>query len=703
MFTGYDAFDGDGELSVVNQKPLWAVDFSNEDDLLKWLVNDFQQKSAQMAPRIRTYREWVALYKGIHYKSQETRTADFRFDSDTASRSPKIVVNHVYDMVETKTARLSRYRPAISVMPQNVEWGDKINAETVKTLVDSRWYEADIDSIFRTAQRNAFIYGMCFVSPVWNDELGHVHPFYKEFKKLGVENISEQVKEFFTGQDGSVIDIPEREVYVGDVEFRVLTPDYVYPAKASCWDKVPNITELEWCDIDELRSRHSAKADKIQAFKGMKFDYETMQDQSVQQQALKLTLWYKPCFNMPKGKKIVFTEDCVLSVEDFPFEHRELPFIPLTDIDVPNEVMARSMLGIINQLQRHYNNLASSVARNHGLATAPKWVMPKGACKINSLGNDATIVEYQGGVPPRLESYSPTSPEVFGYMDKLESLIQRLSGVHGISRGAPPPGIRAGVALQFLDEQEAERENSAVAKRNNLIRKTAIHTIALMKQYYSDSDGRLIKILGADNSYKIKPFKMADFSSTYDVRILNSSALPDSKSGKIQSIIDLQMAFPNFFKEKQVMSMLDLGAYEEFRDKSTIAVKSAEHENYLFLKGDVVEEPKPYEDLLIHYDTHLKLLQERSYKEEVPSEIRLKLEEHIGITEMLMWIAASKNAMFRNQVLSIPQYPIFFTLDEMSAMLVSQGTGYPMPPAPTTDVSPVQAPPVTNRDPVGLN
>jgi hypothetical protein len=699
-YTGWDSFDSEGDIAISNQKPLWSIDIEDDKELLKWCVTDFEAKQLRMRPKIKFFREWLALYKGIHYRSQDTRTADFRNDTETSTRVPKIVVNHIYDMIETKTSRMSRYRPAIAVLPQNIEWSDKINAETVKTLVDSRWYEVDMDSILRDTQRNAFIYGMCYVSPVWNPELGHTHPYFKDLSESAI--LEEGGKRFIKGADGSEIEIPNREVKVGDVEFRVITPEYLYPGLAKRWSELFDVTEIEWCDLNELRSRYPSKADKINASKQHKYDYETMSESLCNNYALKMTLWVKPSHNMPKGMRIVFTEDVILKVEEFPYEHKELPFLPLTDIDIPNEIHGRSMTGFLTQLQRHYNNLASSVARNHGLASAPKWVMPKGACKINSLGNDATIVEYQGGVPPRLETFNPTGAEIFGYMDKLETLIQRLSGVHGISRGAPPPGIRAGVALQFLDEQEAERENSAVSKRNNLIKKIALHTIALMKQYYSDTDGRLIKILGADNTYKIKEFKKANFSSCYDVRIQNSSSLPDSKSGKIQAIIDLQMAFPGLFKENHLVSMLDLGTYEEFRDKATVAVKSAEYENYLFLKGDNVEEPKSYEDLLIHYNVHLKLLQERSYKEEVPSDVRQRLENHIGITEMLMWIAATKNAAFRNQVLAIPQFPIFFSLDGISSQVVSQG-GYPMPPEPSTDTGVITPPPPTNNDPVGLN
>jgi hypothetical protein len=37
---------------------------------------------------------------------------------------------------------------------------------------------------------------------------------------------------------------------------------------------------------------------------------------------------------------------------------------------------------------------------------------------------------------------------------KLENYIGKMSGVYGVSRGEPPVGVTASVAMQFLDEQE---------------------------------------------------------------------------------------------------------------------------------------------------------------------------------------------------------------------------------------------------------
>ena len=49
-----------------------------------------------------------------------------------------------------------------------------------------------------------------------------------------------------------------------------------------------------------------------------------------------------------------------------------------------------------------HDNLSTLLAKNIYLMGHAKWVMPRGACKIESLGNDNTIIQYQGPVPPQM-------------------------------------------------------------------------------------------------------------------------------------------------------------------------------------------------------------------------------------------------------------------------------------------------------------
>lgn len=664
--TTFDDFELEGELEYKDVPPIWAIKLDDEKEVLKWLNKDFDNKVKKADSRIRIYREQLALYKGIHYRSQETRNQDFRRDSgDRSVRNPKVVVNHIYDMVENKTAKMSRFRPAIAVLPQNAdEYNDKILSKTYKMLVDTRWQEVDIDGFFRELQRTAYIFGEAYIKTYWNDEIGQVDPYFQR----RASNNKVSIK---TDQSETVnLEFPVR---VGDVDYEILAPDRVYPElEVNSWHKVCNVTELEYKPKEEVKALYPKKQEFIREQGHHHYDTGSIAETKSTGNICIKTFWHKPTKFLPKGLKIVFVKDAVLSMEDYPLKHERLPFRRLTDIDVPTEIHARSFISQVRQLQRHYNNLASGIARNHGLASAPKWVMPAGACKISALNNEVTVVEYKGGVPPRLENTSPTSPEVFSYMEKLEVNIQKLSGIHGISRGTPPAGIRAGVALQFLLEQEQERENNGVAKRNTIIKEVAKDTIDIMKQYYRDDDNRTIRILGRDNSYMLKSFKRSSKDLKYDVKIQNTSSLPDSKPAKIQSLLDLNMGFPNMISQKQVVEMLDLGTDESFKDIVTIAVKSAESENESILAGEKVEEPKPYEDLLTHYDIHLQKLQERQFKEEVPSDRQQALIEHLTVTEYHMWVRAKKNALFRQKLMMNDHFPLFFKVPSDELQMLQQ-------------------------------
>jgi len=671
--TTFDDFELEGDLNEQDQSPYWTVHKKDEEEKLKWLKMDFDNKKKMADPRIRTYREQIALYKGIHYRSQETRGQDFRRDSgDRSIRNPKIVVNHTYDMVESKTAKLTRFRPAIAVLPANMEYHDKQNAKLVKTLVDNRWYEVDIDKYFRDQQKGSYIYGEAYLKTTWDSELGPEHPAQERAREKGISLPLFKDGKAVEGEDGEMLSI-EKSVKIGDVRYDVTYPDRVYfNLSANCWEDAMDCTEIEYRAIEEVKIDYPELAMRIKKTSGTKFDYESFEEKKLKTEIPIMTYWHKPTKYLPKGKKIVYTYDVILEETDFPYSHGKLPYTRLTDIDVPSEFYARSFINLIRGLQRHYNNLASGVARNHGLASAPKWILPSGACSVKSLGNEATIVEYKGGVPPRLESMNPTHPEIFQYMDKLEENIQKISAVHGISRGAPPPSIRAGVALQFLDEQEHERENSAISKRNSAIREVARQTIALMGQFYKDEDERLIHILGKDNGHLIKSFKMADFAKVHDVRIQNSSSLPDSKPAKIQTILDLNNGFPDLFSPEQIIDMLDLGVDKAFKDQASTAVTAAESENESIMSQEEVKEPKPWEDLFVHWKIHVQKLQELSFKD-ASDEVQAAFLKHIGITEMLMFQRAGKNAMFRQKLMLLDSYPIIFVLDEMSAGTMASG------------------------------
>ncbi len=626
--TQYDPFSSDYNVSSAQKEfQFYIKEHGNDYERVhSWLKTDIENKAQASRGRIDVFRRNLAMYKGIQYRSYESR--DNIRDDNLSIRNPRMCINYIYDMVEQKVAQRARNKPGIAFIPHNQdEYKDITNSKTAKILCDYKAKECDLDGKFSEMDKISFLQGMSIIEVGYADD---------------------------------------------DVKYRVWRPDELFfQLGKRRMDDVVEYTTVEYCAVDQIKAEYPEKELEIRESEGTFFDYDSFEEKTIQGYTRRYTFIHEPTKFFPEGCKIVFCDDCILEWLTFPFEDRKLPIETLTDIDVIGELHGRPFVNNIVQAQRHHNLITSAIARNHGVASAPKWVVPKGACSINTLNNDITVVEYAGPRAPELRQSNPTGQEIFLYQDKLEKYIGQLSGIYAISKGEVPPRISAASALMFLDEQEQQRDSRAIAKRNKMIRGVYSKTLSRMKQFYKPEDNRYARILGKDNEYMVKNFNK-DFDFNCSVEIQNTSALPDSKAGRIQAIVDLNQATATdpIFKREEVVQMLDLGADETFKNEATVSLRAAQSILSDILDGaNEVPEPQPYDDLLVHYGVFMRALQARTFKEVLPSEIQQKIVERITTIEFLMWERSLKNQAFRMRLGMLDNYPVFFSADKYNEML----------------------------------
>lgn len=644
----YEEHENKHQFFMVDNKPL--------DEKLQWLVSDIKVKFNAASSRIEMYRKYEALFKGIHYKSMDYRRNE-NDDSYSGTKQPRMAVNFCQEMVEAKVAQRSRFKPAIAVIPNNDEINDVNNAKTVKMLLDNRAQEIDIEKIFADGDRMNFLRGESFTFVTWDKDGGHVHPKYKEVEKMGMKPpvLDEQ-----GNPTGQYYDTP---VMVGDVKVEVYGPERVFPEQnRNKWDEVNNVTVLDWVHIDDLKADYPEFADQIKEEEDyMFYDSSDYGIKKRKNHVAVYTFYHKKTKHLPEGAQIKFVKGAILEEGPLPYSHGKLPCVFDTDIDIPDELHGRPFLTNIAQLQNLHNLCMASIARNLAVSSMPKWVMPKGAVHRDKLNNEYGIIEFSGPIAPQMVTYSAINKDLYEMPDKIERYIEKGSAVYGISRGEPPKGIKAAVALQFLDEQELQRESRGMAKRQRRILDTYKLMISTMGDYYKPNDGRMIRILGSDNNYLMKSFEQADFNCAYDVRLLNSSSLPDSKAGKISAILDLNTATqadPMFGKE-EITQMLDLANDERFKDKASVAVKAAEQVIWNILNRAPVQEPKEWDDFIVMYPIILKSLQERTYKDS-EQDIVENLKAYLLTMEGLMYNKALKSPIFAMQLQRFYMFPVLF-------------------------------------------
>jgi hypothetical protein len=217
--------------------------------------------------------------------------------------------------------------------------------------------------------------------------------------------------------------------------------------------------------------------------------------------------------------------------------------------------------------------------------------------------------------------------------------------------------------------------------------------LQLMKQYYKESDGRMVRTLGRDNEYLIRSFKKADFNSVSDIKLENSSALPDTKTGKISTIVDLNTATQTdpIFRKEDIVQMLDLGLDKGFTENATVALTAAKTILEDILEGNPVPEPQAYDNLLVHYDVFYKYIQTMAYRTKVPPQVKAVIEQRILTIEGLMYIHCRKNMKFLTEVMQLSHYPIYFEpeipLVQLAQMM--QTPIQPEAPSPAADTTKV--------------
>lgn len=693
MTTSYDAFDAD-ESTYTNRptKDIWELGniYSQETwgELGKWLVGEKAYLAQESRERFKRIENNLALYKGIQYHSQSLKEDTRDQGIDRSTSMTKIVANHIYDLTQNKVSRLIKYRPGITALPTSNDLDDRVGAKMSESLIKHIWYVQDFEGeIQNEFVKLVHLMGESYLATLWDPDAGDVVEDFKEYTK----ELNEKGEVLLKNEDGSPYKDDEgREVKLSKV---VKYGDVIYEIwyTLDCLvDRVPQYRNARYMFHRKIKpsSLMKKKYPQLQDLTGNEadttyYDYEKMQVKKLKNQTACWTFYYKKCEELPKGAMIKFVGEKVLDVKPLPYSDGELPVTRLTDIDLAGETHGESYISLIKGLTGTYNNLTNMILRNQVLVSHPKWVFPVGSVRKESLGNDITLVEYKGPQPPQLMQQNPTPAEVFQFRGELKQEFQQISGIFGVSRGEPPPGIKAGVALQFLAEQENERFNEMVLKYNEWIRQVAIKTLGRCAENYKPDDKRMIMVIGKQNKWMSTFFDVKFLSRKYDVRVQNASALPQSKAARTQYLLDLNQQFPQQVPPEMVLDMLDISQPEKFIDYKTATVRAAEAENESIMQGvGELNDPQDYEDHLLMWQIHVKQMREWSFKNQTPQEIQERMKAHVMAHEMFMIKRARENPMYLEQCSALSGWPIFF--DVADAM---------PPPPPEAPLPPEGIPP----------
>jgi hypothetical protein len=615
-------------------------DKKDKKELVQWLQQVSDALIEQGRNRTRRQRENLFTYRGVSIRRFD-RESDYEYRRRRISKIQRFIVNHLYDLTETKVAQMTRLKPAVEVLPNNDEWRDRASAKVVQHLIKHLWYINNIDDYVTTMHRHARIFGESYCFVTWDETKGDLHPAYVEARDMGLT------------------DSKASPLMTGDVCYEIELPWRVFLQRARCFEESEYLFRMSTAPVKTLKKDYPKKAKDIQKTDNLyTFDTEEMEERYLEEHTVVIEFFHKKTKHVPEGAYIKFTNGVILEQGKLPYSHGQLPCVRHTDLDVPDVLNGVSRYETVSGIQNMYNNLSTLIVKNIYLMAHSKWVMPRGAAKIEQLGNDHTIVQYQGPVPPQMIQTAPNPPEVYAFRQQLVEDMQTIYGNHGISRGEVPKGITAATALQFLNELEAERSTTDIAKHGFLVQNLAKMTVSVAGDNYDTKDGRMVRIVGENNQYLIRHFDAANLHKSYDIRFDNSSGLPETKAAKTQRILDAMQRNPEMVSGERWEELLELANTEKMVTIATAALQAADSENEDLLAGRPVADPEPWEDHIAHWESHSRVIQGRQFKEEVDPSARAAMLDHLRITELAMFDKAQKNPEFSAKLATLTNFPI---------------------------------------------
>lgn len=650
----------------ISVQPLSALDLGDEEEVLNWLKKTSNDLSDYYQNYRGLYRENIARYVGDapgSYNSEMWNGQSFVYQPNPGRKE----LNVIQPIVEAHLARIISSRANVSVLPiHSNEFNDLAAAKNAEQALKQSFEQRKINDKMEAAARTMLICGMSYVVVEWDEQIGP--PIAKRGEQIqAVDEEGEPILD----EDGEPMMLAPN-IRMGDVNYKILRPDQVLEAPGEWGESVDWVITTELRDVHRLRQLYPSVAGEIKpGIPSSSFEHDLLMAhmQNVEHQALVYTLYHRATPEFPDGWQIRATGDVILESGPLPYpslnEYGVLPIERVHDTLVPGYDLPLPMT-VMEAGKAHSEtfNRIDKVLRKDMSLSVPKWVVHQlSGTNKNQLNPLSNYVSYKGSpdMTPRLIRPSATSSEYFAYRDKMLQELQVNTGVANLLN-KPPPNTRAASMLQHLEEQEFTRAEPLIRHMNDFMSRLGRISVAIMADKYKmdpNPEARLIKLSGGKGPTSFIRLEVADLMGPYDIKYERTSALPESKQGRLNEAARmLQMGVIDMQTYKKIINFSSDPDLESAEDK---AFEKQLLENDLLMRGHQVEPPLEWEDHVEHLRALYPVIQSIEFAE-APPELKQGFIAHCMAHEMFAWQRAQISLRYAIKVEQYVKWLFFSAL-----------------------------------------
>jgi hypothetical protein len=261
-----------------------------------------------------------------------------------------------------------------------------------------------------------------------------------------------------------------------------------------------------------------------------------------------------------------------------------------------------------------------------------------GVNDITSAAGQVLRYNPVNGMKPEWQQAPSIPAYVLQMLDKQQMSLYNIFGQHEVSHGTVPSGVRSGVGIRFLQEEDDTMLGPTAHSMAAGYSRLGKLWLAIAKQDYDED--RKIRYVGKNRQVEVFDFDKSNITGSEDIEVIPGSILPESKAAK-QDFLKELYGMGAFMDPKtgqpdnsKFMKLLELGSFEELYDEVAADMNGAELENRYLSKGQY--------DTIHKWDNHgTHIWKHNQFRKNAdfslnPPEIKAMFERHIRLHEAAM-------------------------------------------------------------------
>src|SRR6185437_9556544 len=316
-------------------------------------------------------------------------------------------------------------------------------------------------------------------------------------------------------------------------------------------------------------------------------------------------------------------------------------------LKLPSTFFARSVAFDLMEMQRELNRYEAIIAL-HAMTTAADPIVADEMTKVSEItGRGDVVIWYKslgpGSDPPKRLGHGSLDEGVYAQRQKLQDLMQNISGAVAVYRGEQPGSVTAASGISQLRGQAEQMFAAPTANWAAMWRETVRKMVKRCQKNMQAWE--IAELMGPDHDLQIAKFKNADLDDVVQWSA-TSSGLPRTRDEKRQELLALFDRGALDITDVNVRTRLfelfgDTGMLEQFSKDATRARK----ENNDIKNGGQPTFMPEIEDMKVHDAIHCEVIKSLDFDQWTPEAKQTMITHALQTKQALAQAMAAANAV----------------------------------------------------------